>query len=412
MKMFKKKEASPPKEKKKRMTKERAVRLLSSALVIAMVAGLFFGNVVFAGKAAKNGSMTLVINDGGETSTINIKIKLKSGQTNAGDKTDALYDFYAGNSAKMTVSISGTNKHSVSLRQEEESTFKSDSDEYQYMYIRLKYTRRANYTYKDREWVKAFTSNESIRINSVPTSMTGTVNNNTEVSFAIRTNISQLGMCSKNSSSSTLKSGSKLTINYYRQSFNITVNNNGGSGASGYSKYYGEAIGTPSSIPTRQGYQFNGWSDSGSGVVKSNRTLTAQWKKMSKTFKFHTNGGTAVSDQTLNDPGSISAPETTRSGNYVFKGWSENADGSGTKILAGQDLTYSGWSDWGEVNLYAVWERKGANWNMENVVEDEDMFTNDEALEGEAGTTYDEEYTNSEYAHKDSADDPGYFSGK
>ena len=54
----------------------------------------------------------------------------------------------------------------------------------------------------------------------------------------------------------------------------------------------------------------------------------------------------------------------------------------------------------------------GNNWTTENISFSDEMFKNDTKLEGGAGTTFDTDHTDKEYARADSASTPGYFTLK
>lgn len=122
-----------------------------------------------------------------------------------------------------------------------------------------------------------------------------------------------------------------------QREYTITYNANGGSGApAAQTKIYGTALTLSSTIPTRAGYSFLGWSTSstatsatysagGSYTANAAATLYAVWSTNQYTLTIKPNGGTwngstsnSTAKQNYNSTKSIAAP--TRTG-YTFCGW-------------------------------------------------------------------------------------------
>lgn len=120
-------------------------------------------------------------------------------------------------------------------------------------------------------------------------------------------------------------------------SYTVSYNANGGSGAPGsQTKYFNESMTLSSTVPTRSGYTFLGWSTSstatsatysagGSFTANANTTLYAVWEATlpSYTVSFDANGGTgAPANQTIYHGQSVIIPDTipTKYG-YTFEGW-------------------------------------------------------------------------------------------
>lgn len=149
----------------------------------------------------------------------------------------------------------------------------------------------------------------------------------------------------------------------------ITYNANGGTGAPAQQTYtYAESgtISLSTTKPTYSGYVFLGWSESSSATtasyasggewnrsVASNTTLYAVWKLDKYTVSYNANGGSGtVQSQTADTGASITLRAngfTAPSGKH-FSNWNTNSGGTGTSYAAG--ATYSGTSD---VTLYANW---------------------------------------------------------
>lgn len=153
------------------------------------------------------------------------------------------------------------------------------------------------------------------------------------------------------------------TVNTYTISYNA----NGGSGAPGsQTKTYGTNLTLSSTIPTRTGYSFLGWSKSSTATTatysaggtftdNANTTLYAVWKINTWTVSYNgngnTGGSTASQTKTYNVSLSISANGFTRT-NYSFVTWNTAADGSGTNYAPG--ATYTGNAG---MTLYAQWKK-------------------------------------------------------
>jgi len=140
------------------------------------------------------------------------------------------------------------------------------------------------------------------------------------------------------------------TVNKYT----VTFNSNGGSAVSAQTIKEGEKASRPTD-PTKSGHTFAGWLLNGSvfdfnSVIKGNITLTAKWNENEKakyTVTFNSNGGSAVSAQTITEGGKASRPsDPTRSG-YNFGGW----------LLNGSAYDFNSTVN-GNITLTAKWNQK------------------------------------------------------
>ena len=111
--------------------------------------------------------------------------------------------------------------------------------------------------------------------------------------------------------------------------------------------------------PTREGYNFNGWTSNVEGVTPSSTmpasdvTFTAQWKEKDKvTIKYVAkDGGTVtLANETLNpDTGTAAGSTATANTGYRFVGWYDNSECTGTALS--KDASYTplkpeaGWAD-------------------------------------------------------------------
>ena len=149
-----------------------------------------------------------------------------------------------------------------------------------------------------------------------------------------------------------------------KDSYKITFNANGGSGApSSQTKWYGESLTLSSTKPTKTGYTFKGWSTSSSatsakwsagGTYTGNESVTlyAVWQANTYTIKYNANGGSgAPSNQTkTHNKNLILSSTKPKRTNYKFEGWSTSSTATSAKYHAGGSYT-----DNKAATLYAVW---------------------------------------------------------
>ena len=124
-----------------------------------------------------------------------------------------------------------------------------------------------------------------------------------------------------------------------------------------------------STIPSRDGYHFNGWSRNAGSEYGGYRaghtievatvvTLYAAWQKY-RTYQlvYHANGGTgapntqvAMTTITSGHTFTVSTTKPTRE-NYIFQGWNTDPNGGGTSYSGGDSLyTVANYT-----HLYAIW---------------------------------------------------------
>ncbi len=134
--------------------------------------------------------------------------------------------------------------------------------------------------------------------------------------------------------------------------YNISYNANGGSGVpSSQSKDWNKDIALSSTVPTRSGYTFLGWSTSSSATsatykagatysANSNATLYAVWSKNTYTLSFNASGGTGAPQNMIgNTTYTIPSTVPKRFG-WNFQGWRYlNDSGSYTYYKPGDKIT-------------------------------------------------------------------------
>lgn len=161
-------------------------------------------------------------------------------------------------------------------------------------------------------------------------------------------------------------SAATLTVTTTETDYTLSYNANGGSGAPAAQTLTGTLSATgkiSSTIPTRTGHTFLGWSKSstatsatyqpgGSISISANTPLYAVWQAHTYTVVLDANDGSSAPESLIK---TYDIPLTlpigpTRTG-YTFTGWNTAADGSGASYPAGGAYT-----DNAATTLYAQWQ--------------------------------------------------------
>ncbi|MBP3697665.1 MAG: bacterial Ig-like domain-containing protein [Clostridia bacterium] len=153
------------------------------------------------------------------------------------------------------------------------------------------------------------------------------------------------------------------TISFnFGEVYTVSYNANGGSSApSSQEKDYGTDLALSSTVPTRTGHTFLGWSTSstatsatyqpgGNFIANADTNLYAVWKTNTYTVTFNTNGGTcSTANKTVTYASTYGTlPTPTRIG-YTFNGWYTSSSG-GAKITSSTDVSITA-----NQTLYAQW---------------------------------------------------------
>lgn len=142
----------------------------------------------------------------------------------------------------------------------------------------------------------------------------------------------------------------KWTVNNYTVSFN----SNGGSAVSSQSVAY-NTVATQPAAPTKTGYTFAGWySDAGltsvfnfTTAITADTTLYAKWTINNYTVTFNSNGGSAVTSQSVAYNTTATAPAAPTKAGNTFAGWYSDA-GLTTPFVFTTPIT-------SDTTLYAKW---------------------------------------------------------
>ncbi len=160
-----------------------------------------------------------------------------------------------------------------------------------------------------------------------------------------------------------------------KKTYTVSYNAKGGiNPPSRQTKIHGETLTLSSSIPTRDGYDFKGWSASSSatsatysagGSYTSNESITlyAVWQKTIFTISYNANGGSgapASQTKTIGQSVTISTVQPTKS-NHAFMGWATSSTAT-TPNYYGGETYYADES----VTLYAVWVERNYDFSVSN----------------------------------------------
>lgn len=188
----------------------------------------------------------------------------------------------------------------------------------------------------------------------------GTSNQTVSFSLSFAFNLTWTGVYS-----GTRSASGSITVPA-RPSNTYSFNANGGSGApSAVTKWGGIDFTFPTGRPSRAGYTFNGWFNSGinngtlyqpgqtvGSLPDQAVTWYAGWTAYTYTVKYNANGGSGAPGQQTKTYGvtlTLSSTKPTRT-NYTFKGWGTSSGSTTVAYAAGGKYTANA-----SVTLYAIW---------------------------------------------------------
>ncbi|QMV40696.1 InlB B-repeat-containing protein [Cohnella cholangitidis] len=143
--------------------------------------------------------------------------------------------------------------------------------------------------------------------------------------------------------------------------YTVTFNSNGGSAVSNQTVSHNSMAAAPAN-PTKTGSAFGGWyTNSGlttaftfTTPITGNTTLYAKWTVNTYTVTFNSNGGSAVSNQTVSYNGKATAPIVPTRPGFTFEGWYKDSGLTTaftfTTAITANTTLYAKWT----VNLYTV----------------------------------------------------------
>ena len=172
-----------------------------------------------------------------------------------------------------------------------------------------------------------------------------------------------------------------LNYNYSRNKYSLTVNPNGGVYNSStnntvYNDIYYQAT-KQIDNPTKTGYNFSGWSKSGtnttmSGKVltmgSSNSTLTANWSAKTYTVTLNNQSATTAGTTSLTATYDSNLPKITipKRTEYIFEGYYTSTNGYyDTKYINADGTSARKWDLDHNTTLYAKWKNEYTNINFD-----------------------------------------------
>ncbi|MFI2132510.1 InlB B-repeat-containing protein [Lysinibacillus fusiformis] len=155
---------------------------------------------------------------------------------------------------------------------------------------------------------------------------------------------------------SVITKATTIYAKWNAQMYTVSFEVDGGSEIANQSVVYGGKATMPEIEPTKAGYTFGGWyTDVGrtqaydfTSVITEATTIYAKWKAQTYTVSFNTDGGSAVSDQSVAYGGKASAPTPapTKAG-YTFGGWYKDAGHTQaydfTNVITENTTIYAKW---------------------------------------------------------------------
>ena len=160
-----------------------------------------------------------------------------------------------------------------------------------------------------------------------------------------------------------------LGVNWQANTYTVTYDANGGSGApSAQTKTYGTDLTLSSTTPTKAGYTFQGWGTTSNATTvaykpgakytsNANLTLYAIWKTNTYTITYNANGGTgAPSSQTKTHGTDLTLSSTTPTkAGYTFQGWGTTSNATTVAYKPGAKYTSNA-----SITLYAIWAKNAS----------------------------------------------------
>ncbi|MDR1065234.1 MAG: InlB B-repeat-containing protein [Oscillospiraceae bacterium] len=163
----------------------------------------------------------------------------------------------------------------------------------------------------------------------------------------------------------TANANTTLYAVWKANTYTVSYNANGGSGAPGsQTKTHGAPLTLSSTKPTRDGYAFQGWATSNTAtsaaysagasfIGNATTTLYAVWKANTYTITYNANGGSGAPSSQTKTYGAtltLSSTKPTRDG-YTFQGWATSNTATSAAYSAGASFTTNA-----NTTLYAVWK--------------------------------------------------------
>ncbi len=193
-----------------------------------------------------------------------------------------------------------------------------------------------------------------------------------------------------------------LGVNWQANTYTVTYDANGGSGApSAQTKTYGTDLTLSSTTPTKAGYTFQGWGTTSNATTvvykpgakytsNASITLYAIWKTNTYTITYNANGGSGAPSAQTKTYGTdliLSSTKPTRT-DYTFQGWATSSSATSATYQPGSTYTTNA-----NLTLYAVWNSYICSYNNKRYATFEEAkaactITDIQDMEAVESTTY------------------------
>jgi len=112
----------------------------------------------------------------------------------------------------------------------------------------------------------------------------------------------------------------KIILNFKARRYTVSFNT-GGSAVPPQSVMHNEKASRPSTNPTRENYDFDGWDFDFNTLITKDTVITAKWKHKPCTVQFQTGGGGTIPNQTVDYGSRASSPTPPTRAGYTFAHW-------------------------------------------------------------------------------------------
>ena len=152
------------------------------------------------------------------------------------------------------------------------------------------------------------------------------------------------------------------------QTFKVTFNTDGGNSITSQTIVSGEKAKEPA-LPTKLGYQFQGWYLNGTkydfnNPVTTDLTLKAKWKHVGTiTVSFDTDGGSNVASQKISSGSKATKPSNPTKSGYTFVEWQLNGSAYDFSKAVTGNITLT--AKWKENVVYTIKKTKVDNFSLD-----------------------------------------------
>lgn len=163
--------------------------------------------------------------------------------------------------------------------------------------------------------------------------VSGSVGQNVTITAKTYTGFTYQSSHAEGVASGTIPATGTLTLKAYytRNSYTITIDENGGEAVSDITLKFGAPVLLP--VLSRAGYTFNGYDTTITNMGANNITVTAIWQAIPQyTVTFDSKGGSSVGAQTVYEGTTLTLPTPPIKLGYQFDGWAKQG-GSATYVF-------------------------------------------------------------------------------